>query len=239
MKWLQWSKVYLFEKIQSHKVLEDQFRRDKDLSIELIGGLLELLGMNCQLGEVDPKYFSSVEDHAVFFLEGIPVILFAQKGETIYLGHPHKGLEQIPLNDIESLPCEKLRFISPRRVASTPTSRFGWSWFTPLLKKYKKSLILVFIASLLAQLFGLAILCLFNKLLISFNTGKLSSLNVLGTLMVVLALFQGILMALRTYIFVDTTDRMDLTLGTAVIDRLLALPPGYFDKRPVGELSQR
>ena len=42
--------------------------------------------------------------------------------------------------------------------------------------------------------------------------------------MILLALFQGILQALRTYIFVDTTDRMDLTLGSAVIDRLLALP---------------
>ena len=57
--------------------------------------------------------------------------------------------------------------------------------------------------------------------------------------MVVLAIFQGLLMALRTYIFVDTTDRMDLTLGSAVIDRLLALPLPFFDKRPVGELSQR
>ena len=46
-------------------------------------------------------------------------------------------------------------------------------------------------------------------------------------------------MALRTYIFVDTTDRMDLTLGSAVIDRLLALPLPFFDRRPVGELSQR
>lgn len=57
--------------------------------------------------------------------------------------------------------------------------------------------------------------------------------------MVVMALFQGILKALRTYIFVDTTDRMDLTLGSAVIDRLLALPLSYFERRPVGELSQR
>ena len=32
---------------------------------------------------------------------------------------------------------------------------------------------------------------------------------------------------------------MDLTLGSAVIDRLLALPLRYFGKRPVGELSQR
>ena len=44
---------------------------------------------------------------------------------------------------------------------------------------------------------------------------------------------------MRTYIFADTTDRMDLTLGTAVIDRLLSLPLGFFEKRPVGELSQR
>ena len=32
---------------------------------------------------------------------------------------------------------------------------------------------------------------------------------------------------------------MDLTLGSSVIDRLLSLPLKYFEKRPVGELSQR
>ena len=52
-----------------------------------------------------------------------------------------------------------------------------------------------------------------------------------------MALFQGILQALRTYIFV-IPDRMDLTLGSAVIDRLL-FPLPYFERRPVGELSQR
>ena len=57
--------------------------------------------------------------------------------------------------------------------------------------------------------------------------------------MIVLAIFQGCLTVLRTYIFVDTTDRMDLALGSAVIDRLLSLPLSFFEKRPVGELSQR
>ena len=71
------------------------------------------------------------------------------------------------------------------------------------------------------------------------SQGNLSSLNVLGSLMIVMALFQGILTALRTYIFVDTTDRIDLTLGSSVITRLLALPLRFFEKRPVGELSQR
>ena len=32
---------------------------------------------------------------------------------------------------------------------------------------------------------------------------------------------------------------MDLTLGTAAIDRLLSLPPNFFEKRPAGELSQK
>ena len=112
--------------------------------------------------------------------------------------------------------------------------------FTPLLGKYRRALILVFAASLLAQLFGLAIPLLIQQIIDKvLSQGNLSSLNVLGTLMVVLAVFQGMLMALRTYIFVDTTDRMDLTLGSAVIDRLLALPLPFFDRRPVGELSQR
>ncbi len=30
---------------------------------------------------------------------------------------------------------------------------------------------------------------------------------------------------------------MDLALGSAVIDRLLALPLSYFEKRPVGEVQ--
>ena len=53
-----------------------------------------------------------------------------------------------------------------------------------------------------------------------------------------LGLFQGILSVPRTYIFV-VPDRIDLTLGSAVINRLLTLPLKFFEKRPVGELSQR
>ena len=172
-----------------------------------------MLGLNCQLGEVDPKYFSKLGRPCCFLFGGSASNLFSQKGDILNLGHPHFGLKQVSLNDIELLFDEKVRFISPRRVGSTPTSRFGWSWFTPLLKKYKRSLVLVFVASLLAQLFGLAIPLLIQQIIDKvLSQGNLSSLNVLGTLMVVLALFQGILMALRTYIFVDTTDRMDLTL---------------------------
>ena len=222
------------------KVLEDQFRRDKSLSLELLAALTELIGLKSQLGEVDSRYLGSLETPALLMLEGSPVIVFAVKAKEVLVGHPRRGLVRFPLADLQRMLDEKARFVLPRRVGSTPTSRFGWSWFTPLLGKYRRALILVFAASLLAQLFGLAIPLLIQQIIDKvLSQGNLSSLNVLGTLMVVLAIFQGLLMALRTYIFVDTTDRMDLTLGSAVIDRLLALPLPFFDKRPVGELSQR
>ena len=156
------------------------------------------------------------------------------------MGHPHHGLQRIDLHHLKSQLGETIRFVIPRRIGSTPTSRFGWNWFTPLLGKYKLALAIVFIASLLAQLFGLAIPLLIQQIIDKvLSQGNLSSLNVLGGAMVVMALFQGLLKVLRSYIFVDTTDRMDLTLGSAVIDRLLSLPLTYFEKRPVGELSQR
>lgn len=222
------------------KVLDAQFRRDKEMSLELMAGLQEILGLNCTLADVDTQHLLNIEAPAIFFLEDVPVVLFANTGTTSVIGHPCQGLIKITSNELREKVGSRLKFALPRRVGTTPNSRFGWGWFTPLLGKYKRALVLVFVSSLLAQLFGLAIPLLIQQIIDKVLTqGNLSSLNVLGTLMIVLALFQGVLMVLRTYIFVDTTDRMDLTLGTAVIDRLLALPLTYFEKRPVGELSQR
>ena len=229
-----------FRRDALQKVLEDQFRRDKSLSLELLAGLMELMGLKSQLGSVDSRYLGSLEAPALLMLEGSPVVVFAVKRDALVLGHPRRGLQQLPIAEVQQQLGESVNFVLPRRVSSTPSSRFGWGWFTPLLGKYRRALVLVFVASLLAQLFGLAIPLLIQQIIDKvLSQGNLSSLNVLGGLMVVLAIFQGLLMALRTYIFVDTTDRMDLTLGSAVIDRLLALPLPFFDKRPVGELSQR
>ena len=187
----------------------------------------------------DFKIVYQDESPAIFFYEDKPIVFFEIKNETVIYSHPQNGLQKTPLSEFISHLDEKITFILPRRVSSTPTSRFSWSWFVPLLKNIK-SLLIVFASSLLAQLFGLAIPLLIQQIIDKvLSQGNLSSLNVLGTTMIVLALFQGLLQVLRTYIFVDTTDRMDLALGTSVIDRLLSLPLSFFEKRPVGELSQR
>lgn len=229
-----------FRKDIVKKVLQEFENREKEVSIQAIGGLLELLGMNVVLAEVDIKHFSSIEVPVFFMLAGVPVVYFAKQRNRYILGHPEQGLIYLNYDDLASTIDSSLCFGIPRRISSTPTSRFSWSWFTPLIRKYKGALALVFITSLLAQLFGLAVPLLIQQIIDKVLTqGNLSSLNVLGTAMITFALFQGLLTVLRTYIFVDTTDRMDLTLGSSVIDRLLSLPLKFFERRPVGELSQR
>ena len=222
------------------KILEGQFRRDKALSVQLLGGLCEILGFISQVGTVDSANVGSVEAPVLFFYQGSPAIIFEINPDLATIGSPSKGLLKINTSELKTKIDDSFKFALPRKVSTTPTSRFGWSWFTPLLNKYRKSLVLVFVASLLAQLFGLAIPLLIQQIIDKvLSQGNLSSLNLIGGLMIVLAIFQGCLLALRQYIFVDTTDRMDLSLGSAVIDRLLSLPLSFFEKRPVGELSQR
>ncbi|MFY7799431.1 MAG: peptidase domain-containing ABC transporter, partial [Dolichospermum sp.] len=113
-------------------------------------------------------------------------------------------------------------------------------WFVPYLSRYRRVLIEVFIASFFVQLAALA-----NPLVIQLIIDKvivqnsINTLNVLGVLLLAVGVFEAVLTTLRTYLFVDTTNRIDMSLGSQIIDHLLRLPLRYFDKRPVGELSTR
>ena len=131
-------------------------------------------------------------------------------------------------------------FLNISRTKESPKTKFGLSWFWPSLKKHKASLIQVVIASFCVQL-----LTLLNPLLIQqiidavITQGNYSSLNILGGLLIFLAFAQALLGSLRTYLFSDTTNRIDVSLGSSIIRHLLRLPLGYFGKRPVGEVSGR
>lgn len=68
---------------------------------------------------------------------------------------------------------------------------------------------------------------------------SLDTLQVLGVALMGVTIFEGVLGALRTFLFTQTTNRIDMRLSAEVIDHLLRLPLDYFDKRPVGELGTR
>ena len=122
----------------------------------------------------------------------------------------------------------------------SPKSRFNLKWFLPAIIKHKNKLALVVISSFFIQL-----LALFNPLLIQqiidavISQGNFSSLNILGLLLIFMALSQAVMSALRTFLFADTTNRIDLSLGGIIINHLYRLPMNFFSKRSVGEVNSR
>jgi len=126
------------------------------------------------------------------------------------------------------------------RTSATQEQRFGPSWFWPAIQRHRSALIQVLAASFVVQLFTLA-----NPLLIQVIIDKvisqrsLDTLQVLGMALIAVTVFEGVLNSLKTFLFQQTTNRIDMRLGSEVIDHLLRLPLGYFDRRPVGELSTR
>ena len=158
----------------------------------------------------------------------------------LLVGDPASGQENKPLADVLNADEEgRYEILLIERSSRTPTKRFGLSWFLPALKEHKGVLI-VLVASFFVQLFGLLNPLLIQQIIDAvISQGNVSTLNVLGTLLVAMGLSQAVLSALRTYLFSDTTNRIDVSLGSAIMGHLMRLPLSYFADRPVGEVSSR
>jgi ATP-binding cassette, subfamily B, bacterial HlyB/CyaB len=167
-------------------------------------------------------------------------VIYRINSKGLVLGVPAAGNQALTMAEFGEQWGEEGEVLTLRVNALTPQRTFGFRWFLPALQQHRTVLLEVLLASFFVQLFGLV-----NPLLIQQVIDKViinnspSALGVLGTLLVVFALFEGLLLCLRTFLFVDTTNRIDLALGTQIIDHLLRLPLSYFDRRPVGEVSNR
>ena len=154
-----------FKKDIIKKIIEGHIGRDKKISEELIAGLNEYLGLSTQIAEVLVSNIEYLEVPAQFCVDEVPIMIWEIKNKKVTLGDSVKGLRVVDLEDLRGILGESGKFIISKRTKETQTTRFGWSWFTPLVKKYKKPLALVFAASLLAQLFGLAIPLLLQQII--------------------------------------------------------------------------
>jgi ATP-binding cassette subfamily B protein len=236
-----------FRKEVVRRILNDQIQRQGSISFQVCAYLSELIGLKSQLVDVPAVSINRIPTPALIRYRDSFAVLYAIDGKTVVLGLPSQGIincqinqlvEELETDDANLQPQVRVLLISSTK--ETPKERFGLGWFVPYLSRYRWVLIEVFIASFFVQLAALA-----NPLVIQLIIDKvivqnsISTLNILGVLLLAVGVFEAVLTTLRTYLFVDTTNRIDMSLGSQIIDHLLRLPLRYFDKRPVGELSTR
>ncbi|MBW4633463.1 MAG: peptidase domain-containing ABC transporter [Iphinoe sp. HA4291-MV1] len=229
------------------RIFNDQINRQGVISFQLCAYLAELIGLKAQLVNVPTSAVGRIPTPALVRYGDSYAVLYEASERNIVVGIPSKGILHFkPAEFISQLEVEESSYPPQFRVlllsstAATPRQRFGVQWFLPYLSRYRRVLIEVFVASFFVQLAALA-----NPLVIQMIIDKviaqnsISTLHVLGVLLLVVGLFEAVLGTLRTYLFVDTTNRIDMGLGSEIIDHMLRLPLRYFERRPVGELSTR
>ena len=227
------------------RILQDQLQRSSDgeLPLQALAAICDLLGLRTTALQPNSVELIGRAPYPAITVAsgGHPLVLWEARQEEVLVGDPRQGQQWVGANVLlTEAGGERLQLLCVERSSSSPKARFGLGWFVPAIQKHRGALLQVVITSFFVQLLGL-----FNPLLIQqiidavISQGNYSSLNVLGTLLVAMALAQALLGSLRTYLFSDTTNRIDISLGATIIHHLLRLPLGYFAKRPVGEVSSR
>lgn len=117
---------------------------------------------------------------------------------------------------------------------------FGFSWFIPVVAKYKTLLLKVLFISLILQVFGL-LTPLFTQTIIDrvLTHRSVATMDVLLAGMIMVTLFQQWMLALRSYLFLNTTNKIDVTLSLHLFKKVTELPAKYFDKWQVGDVVAR
>ncbi len=223
------------------KILRDSIRRNKKPNLQLLGNITSSMGLHTTIAKVPTSLGNRIPPYALIPWKESFAIVKESNSINLEIISPSEGIINLnPEQVVETFDKGFIELLLVEKNDKTPEKKFGLQWFLPVLNKYRSVLLQVLLASAVVQLLGLA-----NPLMIQVVIDKvisqrsLDTLQILGLALVVATILGSILSSLRTFLFAETTNRIDTRLGAEVIDHLLRLPLNYFDKRPVGELGSR
>ena len=148
--------------------------------------------------------------------------------------------EALKRAEFEALWDGRLVLMARRASLSDLARRFDITWFLGAIRKYRRLLGEVLVASLFLQIFSLVTPLVFQVVIDKVLVHRvLSTLEVLTIGLATIAVFEAILGALRTYLFAHTTNRIDVELGARLFRHLMSLPLAYFQTRRAGDSIAR
>ena len=198
------------------------------------------LGLDVSYGELSISQVLAVKTPSLIIYKNDLALVIKADREKLTLIYPPDGLITLDKNDLEKIYEGKINIINISKNRLTQENKFSISWFIPILKEYKNTLFQILISGLVVQIFVLS-----NPLLIQVIIDKvisqrsLDTLQVLGFALLVITVIEAVLSSIKSFILSETTNRIDQKLGIKIIDHLFRLPLEYYDKRSIGELSNR
>jgi ATP-binding cassette subfamily B protein len=211
-------------------------------SLYSIAEAAETLGFHTRGVRAFYEHLEKVELPAIAHWEGFHyVVLYEVKPDRVVVADPAIGLRKMTREQFEKGWTNYLLLLTPTpKLERVEESKTTYGRFLPLLKPYRALLCEIFLASLVLQLFGLATpiftQVIVDKVLVHKST---SMLNILLVGMLLIAVFQTATLALRYYLLVHTTRRIDMEMVVEFYRHVLSLPMRYFEERKVGDILKR
>jgi subfamily B ATP-binding cassette protein HlyB/CyaB len=157
----------------------------------------------------------------------------------VIIQRPGHAPEQVDRDGLDAIWSGTLVLLTTRAVAGRPL-RFGFSWFTAQFQRYRRLFIEVLGITLALNLLGLAAPLLFQSVIDKVLVhNSISTLSVLAFAFLIVSIWEVALGWIRTRVFTETTQKIDVELGARLFHHLLALPLSYFEKRRVGDTVTR
>ena len=146
----------------------------------------------------------------------------------------------ITREQFDALWTGEMILVTKRFAIGEKLKKFDISWFFPVVLRYKRFFLEVLFVSLLLQLLGLAS-PLFTQVIIDkvLVHRSVDTLDVLIGGMVIVSLFQVWITGLRQYLFIHTTNKVDVELSSLLFKHITALPIRYFETWQVGDVVSR
>lgn len=222
------------------KVIENQLKGTDTISLQACGAIAEMMSLRAQLIQVPATAVNRLKAPALIRYADSFAIIYSITEKELVIAVPESGIIRKKPAAFAEIWGEGGQVLLLQPGSDSHKEKFSLRWFIPSIYRYRKVLTEVLLASLFVQLFGLAnpiiTQVIIDKVLVQQS---IDTLDVLGIFLLGVAVFEALLTSVRTYLFVDTTNRIDLGLGAEVIDHLLRLPLSYFDRRRIGELAGR
>ncbi|MBP8672243.1 MAG: type I secretion system permease/ATPase [Sphingobium sp.] len=169
------------------------------------------------------------------------------EGDEALIQPPRHGLDgvqaqvmKVDRSALEAMWSGELVLVTTREGVGGITRAFDVSWFIPQIVKYRRLIGEVLLVTLGINLLGLASPLFFQNVIdkvLVHNT--LDTLTILVIGFAVVSIWETLFGWLRTRLYSETSQKIDVELGAKLFRHLLKLNMAYFEVRRVGDIAMR
>lgn len=170
------------------------------------------------------------------------VIMLKRDSEKTILYDPYQKKPVAISNEtlLEQWSGKTVLIAKRSKLIDKEEKRFGLSWFTPVIMRYKSAFGKVLLFSLIIQALGLLsplfTQVIINKVLVHHSV---STLNILVAGMIGICIYEAWFNGLRSYMFNHHISKVDVMLSARLFKHVLALPINFFEKYRIGDIVSR